>query len=472
MRFELNQQATAVDFPEIFTMTLRTSGKQFTRRGFQWQALAGLGVPLVLSSSAKAVQKTAANDRITLGIIGLGSRAYNLIDAFLTHTDCRIVAVCDVDELHYRDREWGKGNAHGRKPGHDRVAKGYAKKKSGTPANGISVYADYRELLQHDDLDAVVVATPDHWHAKCTLDAIHAGKDVYCEKPVTHFFAEGQVIYREAELKQSIVQVGSQQRSTANFQQAVEIVMNGHLGKITEVEVGLPPGYEGPMGDPTVKSPPASVDYDSWCGPAPKLPYMRARHHRWWRGHRAFGGGVLMDWIGHHNDIAHWGLGMDKAGPTSVEAVDWTYPDTDIYNSPHEYEIQCQYPNDVKLTISTRLTDGTKFIGEDGWVWVNRGRLKASDERWLAPDFNRGTVRAYESESHTQNFLDCVKSRKECICPAETGHRSITPGHLGYVSDALGRPLEWDAVNEVVVSDPEANKLLQKMSYRDGWTLI
>ena len=294
---------------------------------------------------------------------------------------------------------------------------------------------------------------------------------MYCEKPVTHLFAEGQMVYREVVKQQAIFQVGSQQRSTPNFHQAVELVLNGHLGKITNVEVGLPPGYSKPMGDATVKSPPASIDYNMWCGPAPKLPYMRARHHRWWRGHRAFGGGVLMDWIGHHNDIAHWGLGMDKAGPKRVEAVNWTFPETDVYDAPEQYEIRCEYPNDVSLTISTKLKNGTKFIGDNGWLWVNRGKLLASDNRLLAADFDRGPKKAYQSTSHTQNFLDCVKSRKACICPAETGHRSISPGHLGYVSNALGRALTWDAEKEIVVDDAEANELLLSMDYRDGFLL-
>lgn len=300
---------------------------------------------------------------------------------------------------------------------------------------------------------------------------IRQGKDVYGEKPFTHFFAEGQAVYREVAKRKAVYQVGSQQRSDALFRQAVELVRNGHLGPVKRVEVGLGPGYAKPMGNPTVRAVPDGLNYDLWCGPAPVLPYMRARHHRWWRGHRAFGGGVLMDWIGHHNDIAHWALGMDRAGPSRVEAVGWTWPQTDIYNTPVDYEIHCEYPGGIALVISTKVKGGTKWIGEHGWLWVNRGKINASDKRWLDPEFNRGNWKAYVSSGHVRNFLDSVKSRKECIAPAETGHRSVTPGHLGYVSQSVGRPLHWDAAKEEIVGDAAAQSLLVAMPYRKPWQI-
>jgi len=320
-----------------------------------------------------------------------------------------------------------------------------------------------------EDIDAVVIATPDHWHALVSLESLRAGKDVYCEKPLTHRFHEGQLIYREVARRKAVFQVGSQQRSDARFRQAVELVCNGHIGKVRQVEVGLPPGYAKPQGDTTITAPPEHLDYDFWCGPAPKLPYMRARHHRWWRGHLAFGGGVLMDWIGHHNDIAHWALGMDRSGPLEVAAVGWTLPETDVYNTPHHYQIHCKYPGDVTSTISDTHRVGTKWIGADGWVFVNRGRLEASDPRWTQPAFDRGPIRVYESPGHMRNFLDGVKSRKPCVAPAETAHRSITPGHLGYVANAVQRPLRWDAEHERVVGDDQADKLLKEVAYRKPW---
>jgi predicted dehydrogenase len=345
-----------------------------------------------------------------------------------------------------------------------------ADRKSGTHPSGLGVYSDYRELIAREDLDAVVVATPDHWHALCTIDALRAGKDVYCEKPVTHFFREGQQVSREVSKHHAIFQTGSQQRSDKEFRRAVELARNGQLGKITRVEVGLPPGYDGPQGDASVIDPPESLDYEFWCGPAPKLPYMRARHHRWWRGHRDFGGGVLMDWIGHHNDIAHWALGVDDSGPTKVTARNWTFPDTSIYNTPHQYTIECQYRGGVTSNISSRNPQGLKLIGDEGWVYVRRGLMEASQPKWLDPQYDPGEIRVYRSDNHARNFIDCVRSRRPCIAPAETAHRSITPGHLGYVSNALGRSLRWDPQAESVIDDAAANQLLQQSEYRAPWS--
>ncbi len=256
----------------------------------------------------------------------------------------------------------------------------------------------------------------------------------------------------------------------------MRLVRNGVLGKVRRVEVGLPPGYDRPMGDTTVRVPPEHLDYNFWCGPSEELPYMRARHHRWWRGHRAYGGGVLMDWIGHHNDIAHWGLGMDTSGPTRVEAVGWEFPPTDVYNTPMRYEIRCEYAGGITSSISSQNAMGTRFVGDDGWIHVARGRkggatITASHARWTSLDFDPGPISVYESPGHARNFLDCCKSRQPCVAPPEVAHRSITPGHLAYVSQALGRALLWDAEREQVLHDEDAQRLLMRQQYRPPWRL-
>ena len=443
-----------------------------TRRRFLQTTASAIAVPAFVPGSVLGLDdRPPPSERITLGIIGLGSRGFNLLDEFLQHADSQVVALCDVDSLHYRDRPWGDGRAMGLVPARQTAERHYAKQKSGTSAAGLLATADFRELCARADVDAVVVATPDHWHALCTLTALRAGKDVYCEKPVTHTFHEGQLVYREVARRRAVFQTGSQQRSEAPFRRAVELVLNGHLGQVREVQVGLPIGYDRPQGDATVTQPPQHLDYDLWCGPAPVLPYMRARHHRWWRGHRAYGGGVLMDWIGHHNDIAHWALGMDQAGPVSVEAVGWTFPETDVYDSPQHYEIRCEYEGGIETSISNRHGIGTRIIGDDGWLYVQRRKLQTSDPRWAKADFEPGSIKAYDSPGHTRNFLACVKSRATCVTPAETAHRSITPGHLGYVSHELGRRLRWNAKSEQVINDQEANELLHAQAYRKPWTL-
>lgn len=438
-----------------------------SRRGFAGiaagAAITGWTAPLT------ARQNNSPSARINLGIIGLGSRGFNLLNDFLRLPDCQITAICDVDEFHYRDRPWGRGLAFGRRPAKLRVQQAYADQKSGRAHEGLRVLHDYRELLDDDSLDAVVVATPDHWHALCTWEALQAGKDVYCEKPVTHLFSEGQTIIREVADRQAVFQTGSQQRSNALYHRAVELARNGILGELQHVEVGLPPGYDRPQGSTEVVQPRKTHDYEFWSGPAPVLPLMQARHHRWWRGHRAYGGGVLMDWIGHDNDIAHWALNVERSGPTRVEAVNWVFPETDVYNTPQEFTILCEYPGGITSSVSHSHRQGLKLIGSDGWVFVRRGRIEASDERWLEPDFRPGSWKIAQDGNHAADFLACVRSRQECRAPADVGHRSITPGHLGYVSWALQKPLSWNPIDESFIDDETARTLLSEVTYRSPW---
>ena len=430
--------------------------KNTSRRKFLLQGGVGLGVPLILPSLNGGAKPS---ERITMAFIGMGNRGIGVMEAFLEHKDVQGVAVCDVHDLHYRDREWGKGRALGREPGKAVVDKVYNN-------SDCFAYSDYRELLDRDDLDAVMVATPDHWHYHITMAALQKGLDVYCEKPITHLFAEGQDVYREVAKQKSVFQVGSQQRSDPLFRKAVEIVRNGRLGNLSGFEAGLPSGYPEPMGDEKSTPIPDGLDYDLWCGPGKKLPYMRARHHRWWRGHREFGGGALMDFIGHHNDIAHWGMGYENSGPVEVRARSWSYAETDVYDTPLEYEIISKYPDGKIGVISSRYQGGAKWIGSNGWVRVNRGKLEASNPDWLEKGFVPGPWKAYQSPGHQRNFIDCVKSRKETAAPAENGHRSITPGHLAYISAKTGERIQWDPEKEVIVDNNGAQKELMERNYR------
>ncbi|HUQ72851.1 MAG TPA: Gfo/Idh/MocA family oxidoreductase [Planctomycetaceae bacterium] len=447
------------------------TGHRLPRRAFLQTAAATLAASTGWRH-ATAQPRPAPSERITVAAIGLGERGFAVLNEFLAEPDVQVVFVCDVHDLHYREREWGKGKALGRKPAAELVQGHYAAQTKSGLYRGCQAEADFQELLTRNDrVDAVLVATPDHWHALITLALLRSGHDVYCEKPVTHLFAEGQQVYREVAERKAILQVGSQQRSDPLFRQAVELVRNGHIGKVQKVEVGLPPGYSKPMGDPAVLAVPDGLDYHQWCGPSPVLPYTKARHHRWWRGNTAYGGGVLMDFIGHHNDIAHWGLDQEAGGPTRVEAVGWTFPDTPVYDTPAVYNIRCEYPNGVTSTISSELPTGVKFLGETGWVYVTRGKISCSDKRWEDPKFVRGDWHAYLSPGHVRNFVDGVKTRKACVAPAENAHRAITPGHLAYVSQTLGKPLKWDAKTETIVGDADAQRRLMAVTYRSPWTL-
>ncbi|MEM7386575.1 MAG: gfo/Idh/MocA family oxidoreductase, partial [Verrucomicrobiota bacterium] len=268
-----------------------------------------------------------------------------------------------------------------------------------------------------------------------------------------------------------IFQTGSQQRSGIRFRIAVEAVQNGLLGKLKHVEVGLPTGNQTDKDGRRGSQIPDHLNYDMWCGPSRYLPYNKDRLHWNWRWCLDYGGGQLMDWIGHHNDIAHWGLGMDKSGPTKVEAKGFRFPEKGMYDGPIDYEVHCEWAGGYTSTLSNKNTMGCKWIGENGWIYVDRGKLEASNKDWIREANDRGPIKAYRSPGHHRNFVDGIKTRKECIAPAEAAHRSITPGHLGYVSQYLGRPLKWDPAKEEVIDDPKADSLLKSVHYRDDWAL-
>lgn len=446
---------------------------KISRRTFARAAMAATIAPVIIPSRARGNEVVPPpSERINVGVIGLGGLGMGHVGRFLQAGGTQVVAVCDVQAIHYRDQEWEKRSPCGRDAAKAVVEDFYGEQMRRGAYAGCDAYSDFRELCAREDIDAVVVATPDHWHALICLEALRNGKDVYCEKPVTHLFREGQLVVAEVAKQEAIFQVGSQQRSDRGFRRCVELVRNGHIGKVTHVEVGLPRGFDEPQGDPAITDPPENLDYDFWCGPSELLPYMRARHHRAWRWHRAYGGGQLMDWIGHHNDIAHWAAGVERRGPVEVTAPGtWTWSRFEGYDTPVDYEVWSRYANGMTISISTRHAGGVKWIGEDGWIWANRGDQTGSDRAWFARDFNPGPVKAYASDDHVGNFLDGVRTREACIAPADVGHRSITPGHLGYVAEALGRTLKWDPENEVVVGDEEADKLLKSVEYREPFSV-
>jgi predicted dehydrogenase len=436
---------------------------QFTRRRFlQTATLAAVAAPTIVPSSVLGRARVAPSNRITVGLIGCGGRGFGVLNTFFNEADAQVVAVCDPYKLHHRDK--AAGRSFGWMPGAEMVGGKYK-------TNPCDHHTDFRELCARNDLDAVIVATPDHWHAVQVLEALRNGKDVYCEKPITHLFAEGQAMYHAVAKRKAIFQTGSQQRSDRRFRHAVELVRNGVIGKIKEVQVGLPAGNDAPQGDTVEKDLSHKKEFGIWTGPAPMLPYVQGRHHRNWRWHLAYGGGQLMDWIGHHNDICHWALGEDNGGPIRVEAKNFQPTKVKIYNDHTHYEVHCEYAGGIKTSIGSHNRMGVKITGEDGWVYVTRGRVEASNPAWAKLDFNPGKIKAYQSPGHTRNFIDSVKNRKPAICPAETAHRSITPGHLAYVSNTLGRALKWDAKKEQITNDKQANALLHKLDYRKPWTL-
>ncbi len=451
------------------TMNTFSCSSGMTRRRFLAVTGAAIAVPTVIPSSALGAEnRPAPSERITMGVVGWGYMGPGNTDSFLSQKDCQVVAACDLDKNHLAQAV-NKINGH------------YGNQDC-------KAYHDYREMMARDDIDAVMLAVPDHWHALLSVEAAKRKKDIYGEKPLARTIAEQQAIVKAVRSNQRIWQTGSWQRSVDNFHKACEIVRNGLLGKITRVEVGLEGGHHdylaGTGSKRNVTDPPPELDYDFWIGPSKKMPYIECRVHKNWRWNYNTGGGMLLDWIGHHCDIAHWGLDFDNTGPSEIEGHGEFPPEDAIWNTCTKYRITLKYPKEITMIIAGGHPDiriGTKWIGTDGWVWVaragsdasNRAGFDASNQEWKdlkrLPEAQR-KVTLFKSSSHHRNFLDCVKSRKPTITPAEVAHHSAIPGHLGLISMLVGRKLKWDPDKEVILGDAEATKLLTR-AYRTPWAL-
>ena len=435
-----------------------TTGTRVSRRQFLAVTAAALGLPTIIPRQVLAGPEVPSQ-RVTLGIVGCGNMGLSNTESFLVLKGCQVVAACDVDKQH--------------------LAAGVGRVNRHYQNQDCKPYHDYRELMARADIDAVMCAVPDHWHALVAVEAARRKKDIYGEKPLARTIAEQQAIVAAVKENGRVWQTGSWQRSVANFRKAAEIVRNGLIGKVTRVEVGLPGGNRNSGNvakSMTPSDPPPALDYDTWIGPSKLLPYIQGRTHRNWRWNYNTGGGQLMDWIGHHCDIAHWGCDFDNSGPSEIEGHGEFPPKDAVWNTATKYRIELRYPRDIAITIAGGYDDikpGTKWIGTNGWVWVERGAFEASNEEWrdchTLPEELR-KVKLYESNNHHQNFLDCVKSRKPTVTPAETAHHSAIPGHLGLISMLLERKIKWDVATERIVEDAEASQLLTR-PYRAPWSL-
>ena len=423
-------------------------GVGVSRRGF---LAAGAGFGLFNVVPASVLGADAPSNQVTMALIGAGNMGMGNMRAFLGMPDVRVLAVCDVNR---EKRERGKTEVDNRYGNRD-----------------CSTYRDFRDVCMRDDVDAVIVATPDHWHAVIGVYAANCGKDIYGEKPFSHDLREGRALVRAVERNGRVWQTGSWQRSRGEMQRAVELVRNGRIGKIARVEVGLPSGGRGPAATPGAPVP-DGLDWDMWVGPAPERPFEGV--YDWhWRWVSDWGGGQLMDWVGHHGDIAQWGLGTDLSGPVSFEG---SAPDDreGIYDTPKSYKIECEYANGVKMTVANDgngVKMGTKWIGENGeWVWVNRGQFDASSRALRGSRIEAGEIRL-KSPGHQREFIDCVKSRAATLTPAEIAHRSASIGHLCRAAIATGRKIAWDPATERIVGDAAADRLLER-PLRAPWKLV
>ena len=420
----------------------RTSRRRFLQSAF----------PLILPAATLGrAGATAPNSRVRLACIGLGGQGTSNLRAFLADERVQVVALCDVDSKHL-----------------ERAA-ALAKVGAG------DCHRDFREVLARADVDAVMNATPDHWHAGVAVAAAKAGKDLYSEKPLGGSIADGRAICRAVAEHRRILQCGTWRRSGLKVRMACERVRNGYIGALKQIEIGVPGAFAirgGFTGQEAAEPVPAGFDYERWLGPSPARPYTAARCHFNFRWIDEYAPGYITDWGAHFLDVAQWGAGMDDTTPVEVEARDVRRRANSLYDAPEQFHIEYRYANGVRIVMTStddKTKWGTRFVGSEGWIYTESEILKASDDAILRAKLKPGDTRLYESKHHHRNFIDAMLSRGPTAAPAEAAQRAATTCQLGAIAASLGKPLKFDPVAERF-ADEAANALLAK-PVRAGWKL-
>lgn len=444
--------------------------KAITRRNFVKGATgvvsAAFGFPYIVSSSALGKSGAVApSNRITVGVIGTGEQGNGVSGNFLNQSDAQVIAVCDVDKGR---RDWTAKRIDGH----------YG-------SSGCAAYNDFRKLIGRSDIDAVLIATPDHWHVLCAIAAIQAGKDVYMEKPMSRSVRENQALRDAVGRYDAVFQFGTQQRSSANFRRACELVRNGKIGKLHTINAWAPPSMSGGSTKPA--NIPDGLDYNMWLGPAVYKPYTENRcastwADKFWWFNSDYCIGWISGWGIHPVDIALWGAGDKLRGPIEVEGVG-EFPDEGMCDTATYWNVKLKYASGVTMNFlgakpgaewSQRYRNvgdhGTAFEGSNGWVHVDRSRMNVSSESMLDSARDAGVAELYKSNNHVRNFLDCVKTRAKTICPVDEAFGGDMVCHISDIAIRLKRKLKWDMVAEEFVNDGVANRMLSK-GMRSPWTL-
>jgi len=421
-----------------------TPDQKTTRRGFMKESVGILAAPYIIPASAMGA--TAPSNRIAVACVGVKNMGMNHLRGLLGRRDVQVVAICDVDE-------------RVRKTALDRAAAKYGSRER------TKGYNDFREVMARDDIDAVVIATPDHTHAIISIVAMQSGKDVYVEKPMTLTIKEGRAMADAARRYGRVLQTGSQRRSSSTIRRACEMVRNGRIGQLEKVTVGCGgrPGRPQPWKPEPV---PEGFDYDRWLGPAPWRPYTSRRCHYNFRFVADYSGGEMTNFGAHYLDVAQWGIGADDSGPVEIEGKGDVHP-TGLYDVFYRFHVEYTYANGVKV-ICTSKGGGTRFYGSEGWITERcRGEPASRFRFGIGPN----EAHLYEARGgHMGNFLECVRTRREPSASAEIGHRSATVCHLGNIAMALQRKLKWDPAREEFLDDEEANRMTWR-PYREPWVL-
>jgi predicted dehydrogenase len=404
-------------------MAGRVTRRRFLSASVRGVAL-GLAAPAVVRSGAIATESgPSANDKVSVGFIGLGGMGSGHLGGYAHDRKYPAVAVCDVDTTNRERAAASVGPECGK-------------------------HNDYRELLDRKDVDAVVIAVPDHWHALTAIRACEAGKDVYCEKPLSLTIRQARAMAEAARRYARVFQTGSQQRSSEEFRKACELVRSGRIGKISEVLVNVW-GSSRPCALPA-EDVPAGMDWDRWIGPAPWRPFNKGLHPFNWRNYRDFSGGMMTDWGAHHLDIAQWGLGMDGSGPVEILP-----PEGKNY-------VTYRYENGIVVKCGELGVNGVQFVGSSGRITVNRGYFHAEPAEAAEEPLGPGDVKLPKSPGHHEDWRRSIATRGRPICDVEIGARSVTVCHLGNIAIWLGRKIRWDPAREEIIEDAEAARWLDR----------
>ena len=416
--------------------------------------------------------KTKANNKINIGQIGCGriARSHDM-PGVMQYDNARLIAVCDVDINRMKDAK--------------KLVEDYYNNKTGSNnAVDVKMYEDYKELLLNKDIDAVVISTPDHWHAQPAIEAALAGKDIYLQKPTSLTVEEGRILSDVIQKKGTILQVGTQQRSMPQFRIAAELVRNGRIGKLHTVKIGLPGDPSGP--EAFKMEVPSNLNYDMWLGQTPLMDYTEIGVHPkegysrpGWLRIEQFGAGMISGWGQHHYDSAAWGMDTELTGPVSVQAVA-EFPKSGLWNVHGDFMSRAEYENGITMyTSSGGYTNGIKYIGSDGWIFVSRGSytasasdpvaanksskaLDASDPKILSSVIGPNEIQLYKSDEQHGNWLDCIESKKPPISTVEIGHRACSVCLITHISMKLNRKLNWNPKTEKFINDDEANSMLTR----------
>ena len=449
-----------------------------SRRKFLAASAATIAFPTIIPSSAiGSGDRPAPSNRINVAAIGFGTIAFTTVPNFLNNEGVQVVAVSDVNRKSGNYGYQGEKEG-GRLVGMQVINEHYANSTGLLNYRGCRAYEDFRELIDNEDIDAVNISTPDHWHAVMAVYCANRKIHVYGQKPLAVTVAEGRAMAKAIAKNKVIFQTGSQQRSESQFREAVEFVRNKRIGNLKHIDIKIPGGHSNwnQMGDR--KAPetiPTGLNYDLWEGPAPHREYRPALLPLNWRHNFDYSGGMITDWGAHHVDIAQWAMDMDNSGPVQIDIHHATLPNgSDLYNTATAFSFTCTYENGVTMTVRDNggEPNGITFHGdEDKKIMVRRGSITMDPPELRRERIQDSEIRAYKSSDHVGNFVDCIKSGKQPVAPVEAAHRTISICHLANIAIRLGRKtLKWDPKRERIIGDKEANKYLSR-PMRGKWKL-